>query len=114
MIISTTELRLKSIAKFLPAIRLSGKIINEAQRAPGVLHVRAHPTSLRTLVTLTAWESEEAMMQFVRSGTHLEAMKQTAVLASDTRSAHWEANKIPSLKEARLRLDQPVVDVRKR
>ncbi|MEZ4756696.1 MAG: hypothetical protein R2817_07710 [Flavobacteriales bacterium] len=46
----------------------------QAQKAPGVLHVaakRVHGVEH----TVTAWKDRDAMLAFVRSGAHLEAMK---------------------------------------
>ncbi len=105
MIVSATELYVKNIFKLWPALKISGTIIREIQRSPGMLHVKAGPKRLLLLTTITAWETEEAMMQFVRSGTHLEAMKRTKEFASAARVTHWETDELPTKEEVRQRLE---------
>lgn len=106
MIVSTAQLRLKSVFKLLPALRLSASIIKEMQKAPGFRGHKAGPRGLLTLCTITLWDSEEAMMHFVRSGTHLEAMKQTASLARSARATHWQGDSLPTWKEAAMQLEK--------
>lgn len=46
----------------------------QAQKAEGVLHVAARRVN-GVEHTVSAWRDREAMLAFVRSGAHLEAMK---------------------------------------
>ncbi len=57
-----------------------------------------------THYTMTLWNSEAAMKAFARSGAHLEAMKQSGKLAKEIRILTIPAAKLPSWKEAKLRV----------
>lgn len=106
MIISATELYVKNIFTLLPALKISRAIIAEMQRSPGMLEVKASPKGVLLLRTVSAWESEEAMLQFVRSGTHMEAMKRTSEFARATRVARWEADSMPNKATVAAQLAQ--------
>jgi heme-degrading monooxygenase HmoA len=60
--------------------------------------------------TMTLWESEAAMMDFVLSGNHLEAMAYDPVLFEDGEFAHWEeadpSALPPTWSDATARLDE--------
>ena len=47
--------------------------------------------------TLTVWEDEVSMMEFVVSGAHLAALSETGEVIDGVRPAHWEldANELP-------------------
>lgn len=51
--------------------------------------------------TLTAWESEEDMKNFARSGEHLEAMKWSKKLATEVRAYTFQTNELPDWKQAK-------------
>jgi len=51
--------------------------------------------------TLSAWESEAAMKQFVPTGAHLAAMKNSSKLAAEIRTYTFESEQMPDWKEAK-------------
>lgn len=54
--------------------------------------------------TLSAWESEEDVKRFARTGAHLEAMRTSARIASEIRTYTFESNRMPGWREAKQRL----------
>ncbi len=58
--------------------------------------------------TMSAYENEEAMIEFVGTDAHLDAIDIAQELASDARVTHWEVDAKdlpPSWEEAKARLD---------
>ena len=49
--------------------------------------------------TLTAWESREALLNYLRSGTHLVAMKSFSKIATG-RTYGFESETVPTWEEA--------------
>lgn len=70
----------------------------QAARAPGNLHVAAGAVD-GVQHTVTAWTDREAMLAFVRSGPHLEAMKAFHRIATGG-TVGYEADRIPDVQEA--------------
>ena len=58
-----------------------------------------------THYTMTLWNSEEEMREFVRSGAHLEAMKASKKIAKEIRSFTYDADQLPDWKEAKRLLE---------
>ena len=104
MIISATVIILKKWSYAFRLMMSARPVIRQAKQAEGVLHVSAYSRNLKHWHTLTAWESEEQMLKFMRSGAHLEVMRLTPKFAHDVLSARWEADRIPTKKEARRKL----------
>ena len=55
--------------------------------------------------TMTLWNNEEEMKAFAYSGAHLEAMKSSEAIAKELRFVTFDANELPSWKEAKKRLE---------
>lgn len=51
--------------------------------------------------TMTLWENEANMNAFARSGAHLEAMKKSKEIAKEIRIYTYDADVLPSWKEAK-------------
>lgn len=103
MIISTTELHVRSIWKFPKFARLSIQSMQQAQGSPGVLHASARGGWLKGM-TMTAWEDEASMMSFRNSGAHKVAMKELKDVSAAYRTIWYEASELPSWKEALQKL----------
>jgi hypothetical protein len=74
-LVSITGLRIKP--GLLNRLRFTWHAVrsfNQARKAKGNLHVAARAVN-GVQHTVTAWESREAMLVYIRSGAHLEAMK---------------------------------------
>lgn len=55
--------------------------------------------------TLTAWESREQMLTFMRSGIHLQAMQQFHKIATG-KTYGYETEQVPTLEEAFALLEE--------
>jgi heme-degrading monooxygenase HmoA len=104
--ISLTRLRIRSI-RFLPAFLLHAfRSRNQVRRAPGFLTGALLPDKHFTFWTMTAWDSEESMRQFMLSGPHKAAMTHLIHWCDEASVAHWiepEAS-LPSWEEADRRM----------
>jgi len=109
MHVSVTELRLKNVFRFFAFSRYVRAIRAQLKTAKGLVRYRLAAKSPLVFHTVTAWESEQAMYEFMRSGAHLEAMKNVRSIASHTRYTRRRSETFPSVKEARewLEHDMP-------
>jgi len=98
MIVTATELKVKSIAGFFrmfPRVRDIKKQLNAAE---GIIFVK-----YQGFCTLTGWESKEDMRAFRNSGPHLEAIKNIRSIGG-AKSITWETQKEPDWGEANQKL----------
>jgi hypothetical protein len=98
MYVSVTGLRPKSFAGTLRFWLLAVPSFRQAQTAQGnmfcaVKKINGHQC------TLTAWESREQMLNFMRSGVHLKAMKAFGSIATG-KTYGYETDTIPGWDEA--------------
>ena len=80
----------------------------QARRAKGVIHASVYREDSRTLWSLSAWASREAMLAYRNTGSHLRVMKLAQALGARVDFRHWEAEAVPSWEAARLRLREQV------
>jgi len=99
MIITATQLEIKSIPGFFRFVTRVGKIRDQLNKAEGLVFVR-----LSGLRTLTGWENREAMISFRNNGYHLEAMRSLKCIGK-AKSISWEAQSEPDWQEAKERLN---------
>jgi hypothetical protein len=69
----------------------------QADQAPGVLFVDVRKIN-KIQHTLTAWESREHMLAYVRSGAHLQAMKAFKKIATG-KTFGFETDRLPHWDE---------------
>jgi hypothetical protein len=98
MYISITGLKPKGILGFFKFWMLAIPSFNQAKTAKGNLHSEVKKMH-GFQSTITAWESRELMMQFMRSGAHLKAMKAFSSIATG-KSFGYESETIPDWEEA--------------
>ena len=98
MHISITGLKPKGIYGFIKFWTLAIPSFGEAKSAKGNLYSAVKKMN-GYQCTLTAWESREAMLVFMKNGVHLKAMKSFHSIATG-RTYGYEANIIPSWEEA--------------
>jgi heme-degrading monooxygenase HmoA len=100
MHITVTSIQLRSVWQFFALSNHGRKIQSQAQKSPGF--VKMKNTGWGKLhFTLSGWESEAAMKQFARGGAHLDAMKQSAKLATELRTYTYEADQLPDWNTAK-------------
>ena len=100
--ISLTRLRLRSL-RFLPQFGLHAmRSIAQVKKAPGFQRGALLPDREWTFWTLTAWDSHEAMRQYMLAGDHKRAMPYLLKWCDEASVAHWEqdAEALPSWLEA--------------
>ena len=98
MHISLTGLKSKSFLGFIRFWKLAIPTFKQAQTAKGnvfceVKRIKGYQC------TLTAWEDRNSMLEFMRSGVHLEAMKSFHTIATG-KTYGYESDSIPTWPEA--------------
>jgi heme-degrading monooxygenase HmoA len=83
-------LRVRSL-RFLPGFAWYAVRSNfQARRAAGMLRIGLLADRAQTFWTMTAWENREAMLAFMKSGAHKEAMPKLMEWCDEASVAHWE------------------------
>lgn len=100
MIASITELNLKNLWSFLVFIPHAVKSKIQASQAPGIVSIVLGSDGILTQRTLSVWENEKAMRDYVKSGDHLKAMKTFAKHANKSFTAHFDVDSPPSWETA--------------
>ena len=96
--ISITGLKPKGIISYIVFWRLAIPSFAQARNAKGNQFCEVKRIK-RYQCTLTVWESREDMLNFMRSGAHLKAMKSFHKIATG-RTYGFESEQIPSWPEA--------------
>lgn len=106
MIVSLTQLELKSYVKLFAFFGFNRKIIAELQ-ASKCKEFKITPNwSLGTWYTMTLWENEDDLFAFYRNGTHAEAMRQAANFSTNLKAFRMEGKHLISWNEAKQLLKQ--------
>ncbi len=98
MYISITGLKPKGFVSFFKFWRLAIPSFNQANKAKGIQFCQVKRIK-GYQCTLTAWESREDMLNFMRSGVHLKAMQAFHKIATG-RTHGFESESIPTWTEA--------------
>ena len=98
MYISLTGLKPKGILGFIKFWTLAIPTFRQAQTAKGNLY-RAVKKVNGFQCTITAWENRDVMLDFMRSGAHLKAMKAFNSIATG-KTYGYESETLPSWNEA--------------
>lgn len=98
MHISITGLKPKGLISYVKFWQLAIPSFNQARQAKGNLFcetklVRGYQC------TLTAWESREAMLDYMRNGAHLKALKAFSSIATG-QTYGFEAQEVPNWNTA--------------
>ena len=100
MVITITSIRLKSWWRFFQLSLHGLKISQQLRSQKGFIKLKN--TGFGSLhFTMSAWESEADLKRFYREGAHLNAMKRASVIATETRTFTYTAEKLPKWKEAK-------------
>lgn len=98
MHISITGLKPKGFMGFFKFWRLAIPSFRQAQTAKGNLFCEVKRIN-GYQCTLTAWEDRPIMLEFMKSGVHLQAMKSFRKIATG-KTYGFESEVIPNWKEA--------------
>ncbi len=98
MYVSITGLKPKNFVSTFRFWMLAIPSFRQAQTAQGNLHSAVKKIN-GYQCTLSAWESRDKMLEFMRSGVHLKAMKSFHSIATG-RTYGYESETIPTWEEA--------------
>ena len=98
MIITATQIKIKSIVGFLCFVPRVRNIRDQLSNVDGLVFVK-----LNGFRTLTGWGNHEAMKAFRNKGHHLDAMKNLQNIGK-AKSITWEAQSEPDWREAKEKL----------
>ena len=100
MIASITELNLKNFWSYLIFIPHAVKSKIQASKSEGIVSIALGSEGLLTQRTLSVWQNEKAMRDYVKSGDHIKAMKIFAKHANKSFTAHFEVDSPPTWQTA--------------
>lgn len=99
MKVTITSLELRSPLHFFALSYRAMKIMMQLQKTPCVKkRTRGFWTKH---YTMTLWNSENDLKDFAKVGAHLTAMKDGKSVAKEIRTLTYEANSLPSWKDAK-------------
>lgn len=104
--VSLTRLRIRSI-RFLPFFAVYAfRSVRQVSRAPGFKDGAVLNDRERAFWTMTAWDSQNSMRQFMNSGAHKKAMPHLLNWCDEASVAHWEQEDgiLPSWTDAARRM----------
>ncbi len=88
--VSLTRLRVRSV-RFLPSFFIyATRSLRQVKHAPGFKSGGLLADRSWTFWTMTAWESQEKMRQYMISGAHKEAMTYLLEWCDEASVAHWD------------------------
>ena len=104
--VSLTRLRIRSI-RYLPFFALyTFRALGQVKKAPGFQKGALLTDRSWTFWTITAWDNQESMRQYMTSGAHKEAMPRLLHWCDEASVAHWTQPEaaLPSWTEADKRM----------
>jgi hypothetical protein len=104
--VSLTRLRIRSI-RFLPLFFLHAlSVLKQTKKAPGFQHGALLPDRDWTFWTMTAWDTQESMRQFMTAGSHKAAMPHLLHWCDEASVVHWQQPEaaLPSWTDADTRM----------
>jgi Domain of unknown function (DUF3291) len=104
--VSLTRLRVRSF-RFVPRFVLHTlRSVRQVKKAPGFQRGALLADRSWTFWTLTAWDAQESMRQFMTTGSHSRAMPHLLDWCDEASVAHWSQPEttLPSWTEADKRM----------
>ncbi|MBF2026322.1 MAG: DUF3291 domain-containing protein [Oscillatoriales cyanobacterium C42_A2020_001] len=104
--VSVTRLRLRSWLYLPLFLRHAIPSSQQSMAAPGNLKTFTRQQRFSVFWTLTVWQDETSMRNYMRSGAHREAMPKLAEWCDEASTVHWHQEGIepPSWEEATRRM----------
>jgi len=103
MYITVTSLRLKRFWHFFKLAYFALHVTKQMKGEKGFVHFKNKGLGMLQH-TLSAWESEEDLRRFARSGAHAESMRKSHTIAAEIRTLTYQSDTIPDWKEAEVLL----------
>jgi heme-degrading monooxygenase HmoA len=106
--VSLTRLRVRSFRFVPPLVLQTFRSVRQVKKAPGFQHGALLADRSWTFWTMTAWDTQESMSQFMTSGSHRRAMPHLLDWCDEASVAHWSQPEttLPSWTEADKRMRQ--------
>ena len=104
--VSITRLRIRSV-RFLPLFALHAlRSLSQVKASPGFLCGSLLPDSRFTFWTMTVWDSEQDMRNYILAGAHKTAMPRLMHWCDEASITHWQQAETtaPSWAEADRRM----------
>ena len=105
MIVTVTSLKFRKLWNFF-RLSLYGMQVTKQSKTQKAFITMKNTGFGYMHYTLSAWETEEDVKNFAKSGAHLQAMKEIAAIATQIATYTYEADKMPYWKEAKELLMQ--------
>ncbi len=105
MIVTVTSLRLRKLWNFFHLSWHGMRVMKQSKTQKGFIKMKNTGFGYMHY-TLSAWETEEDVKNFAKSGAHLQAMKESAAIATQIATYTYEADKMPDWKEAKKLLKE--------
>lgn len=106
MHVAIGRLKLKPGRKRFPILWHGFFAYIQAKRADGVIHASVQREGSHILWSLSVWISNEAMLAYRNSGSHLRVMEISRALDAQVDFTHWQSDTVPKFDEAKHRLVQ--------
>ncbi len=100
MYVSITRFRIKHLLALPRFMMLSAPAFNQAQQAKGNLFCETKNVSMFAYWTLTAWDTKQDMLNYLKQPAHIKAIKISSKIASGLNSYGYETTDLPTWKEA--------------
>ena len=89
VIVAATRLRLRSMRYLLPFMYHASRSRRQAEKAKGCLAVKTRKTKGLAFWTLTGWDSEQSLRQYMLEDPHRQAMPKLARWCDEAAVGHW-------------------------
>lgn len=105
MIVTVTSLKLRKLWNFFRLSLHGMQVMKQSKNQKGFIKMKN--TGFGYIhYTLSAWETEEDVKNFAKSGAHLQAMKESAAIATQIATYTYETDLMPDWKKAKELLMQ--------
>ncbi|MBX2971391.1 MAG: DUF3291 domain-containing protein [Cyclobacteriaceae bacterium] len=104
MMVTITSIQLKSPFKFFALSYRAMNIMFQLKKT-NVAQMKKQGFWTKHY-TMTAWNSEQELKDFAKSGAHLEAMKLSADIATEIRTLTMPMDQLPDWKTAKQLLEE--------
>jgi len=101
MIVSITKIELNSYSKLIAFFKFNRQIIKELKQSRCSKFKLTGGWNLKVWYTMTLWENDNDINAFYRNGTHLDAMKQSKVIAFKIQTNRINKEELINWKEAK-------------
>ena len=101
MLLSITKIELGSYSKLKPFFRFNRAIISELKRSKCTSFKITGSWNFKSWYTMTLWENENDLLQFIASETHLKAMQQSRSFSNNIQLKRLHKNELISWNEAK-------------